>query len=219
MNRLIQTSDGSHSLISGQFGVSYHSIHGAIEESKVVFIDAGLGFKKQVNRKLKVLEIGFGTGLNTILAYQFALSNQVEIEYSTFEAYPIDLKTAQQLNYPDLLKFDNCKDILLKFHSHPKVDLELFKFKKYVQHFDQIDFRNQFDVIFFDAFAPSAQPKLWEVEMLQRMYNSLLPEGVLTTYCAQGAFKRTLKRIGFLIEALPGPKGKREITRAIKQPV
>ena len=219
MNRLIQTSDGSHSLISEQFQVSYHSIHGAIEESKVVFIDAGLAFKKQDKSKLKVLEIGFGTGLNAIMTYQFALSKQLAIEYTTFEAFPIDLETARQLNYPDLLKFEHCSEILLKFHSHSNVDLDLFKFHKYIQDFHQIDFRNEFDVIFFDAFAPSAQPTLWEAEMMQKMYDSLLPGGVLTTYCAQGAFKRTLKSIGFCIEALPGPKGKREITRAMKQSV
>ncbi|MEM1124214.1 MAG: MnmC family methyltransferase, partial [Bacteroidota bacterium] len=93
---------------------------------------------------------------------------------------------------------------------------EQFKFTKYLKRFEALDYDNQFDIIYFDAFAPNSQPELWEAEVIGAMYNALKPDGVLTTYCAKGDVKRTMKAVGFEVEKLKGPPGKREMTRATK---
>lgn len=219
MNNIITTEDGSHSLESTKFGVTYHSIHGAIQESQVVFIDAALNYQMDKKDALSILEIGFGTGLNAFMTYLEAKKRDLKIEYIGVEAYPIDALTLEQLNYAEELDAITEREALLSMHSatiQPISLLPNFSFHQKIATFESLDYKGKFDIIYYDAFAPNAQPELWEESMLVKMFDALKPGGVLTTYCAKGAFKRSLKKIGFTVEALPGPKGKREMTRAIK---
>lgn len=219
MTKIIQTKDGSNSLESPRFGAMYHSIHGAIQETQTVFIDAGFVYKAQSKKPLSILGIGFGTGLNAFMTYLEANKQQIEIQYVGVEAYPISLELAKQLNYPSILNVPKEKEHFLKLHEQQDIVIELspyFSFCKKVSQFEALTYQQQFDIIYYDAFAPSIQPELWKASLLSKMYEALKPTGILTTYCAKGIFKRTLKSIGFKVEGIPGPIGKREMTRATK---
>lgn len=217
---IFETQDGSHSVFSQKFGVSYHSKYGAVQESRHVFIEAGLFPKILGKRTLAVLEIGFGTGLNAFLTFLEAESRQLEIRYEAIEAYPLSMEQVRQLNYPAMLHAENYADQFLRMHqcqwSMPAVLSENFQFKKELQRFEDIDYEKKFDLIYFDAFAPNAQPELWEPEVLSKMYKALKKGGVLVTYCAKGVVKRRLTALGFTVEAIKGPPGKREMTRCMK---
>lgn len=219
-NTLFETQDGSHSLFSEQYGVSYHSKYGAIQETQHVFINAALRFKAVVQKEISILEIGFGTGLNAYMTLLEAAKRNLAVQYTAIEAYPISLPKASTLNYPTLLKDEKFSSHFLQMHSADWATsipiTEQFKFIKRQIKFETIDYDNQFDIIYFDAFAPNSQPELWEADILGAMYKTLKKDGVLVTYCAKGVVKRTLKAVGFQIEALKGPPGKREMTRAIK---
>ena len=220
MTKIFETADGSHSIYSEQFGVSYHSKYGAIQETQHVFIDAGLGLKAILQPKIDILDIGFGTGLNALMTCLEAQKRNLTIHYTAVEAFPISLETVQSLNYGEILKEETVNDIFLKMHEANWGETihitEHFIFTKLKSKFQKLTFQSAYDVVYFDAFAPSAQPELWETPVLKIMYDALRPTGVLTTYCAKGEVKRTMKAIGFGIERLPGPPGKREMTRATK---
>ncbi len=219
MNKLIATEDGAYTVQSAKFGVNYHSIHGAIQETNTVFIEAGLSFKAQSCSSLNILGIGFGTGLNAFMTYLEAQKMGYQIDYVGVEAYPIAMDLVEQLNYPILLDAKEKTAIFRAMHEQENCRQALatnFTFEKKIAFFEDLDYQNHFDIIYYDAFAPSAQAELWETAMLSKMFEALRPNGVLTTYCAKGAFKRCLKAIGFEVEGLPGPKGKREMTRALK---
>mgnify|MGYP002793923942 CR=1 FL=1 len=222
--RIFETQDGSHSIFSEEFGVSYHSKYGAVQETQHVFIDAALRFKAVLKKEISILEIGFGTGLNALMTYLEARKRNLNLTYTTVEAYPISLAQAKALNYNEVLKVKEQEAAIFEqLHSiswnETTVVNENFTFKKCKLLFEELHFDTQFDIIYFDAFAPNAQPKLWELPLMQKMYNALLPEGILTTYCAKGEVKRTMKAVGFEVERLKGPPGKREMTRAIKPTV
>lgn len=214
------TADGSHSIFSEQYGVSYHSKYGAVQETKHVFIDAGLRLKAILKSDIKILDIGFGTGLNALMTLLEAQKRNLKIQYTAVEAYPISLETAQQLNYHETLSDENVQSVFLKLHQSDwdtKTQVnDNFTLLKLNKRFENLQLSPQFDIVYFDAFAPSAQPELWTADILKIMYDSLLPDGILTTYCAKGDVKRALKSIGFKVEKLQGPPGKREMTRAIK---
>ncbi|MFT4645066.1 MAG: tRNA U34 5-methylaminomethyl-2-thiouridine-forming methyltransferase MnmC [Planctomycetota bacterium] len=214
------TKDGSHTLVSKEFGELYHSHNGSIQEALHIFIKHGL--EANSSKSINIFEMGFGSGLNAILSYYYSKSNKVQVNYSSIEAYPIKTEIAKQLNYNDYIKeeeFD--KDFnklhLVKWDEEIKISntFSLFKIHNTIETLD-IETLDKVDIIFYDAFAPTAQLHLWEKDVLTKMYNLLKPGGFLITYCAKGVFKRTLKEIGFTIEALPGPIGKREITRAFR---
>lgn len=219
-NKIILTNDGSHSILSEQFGVTYHSIHGAIQETQHVFINAGLDYKHQQQEDIAILEIGWGTGLNSYMTFLEAEKRNIQLDYTTIEAYPISTKQAENLNYSKSLEQAN-NDLFLSQHQlewEKKHSIsENIHFSKHQMLFQEIDFKNKFDLIYFDAFAPNAQAELWEPEFLQKMYDALKEKGILVTYCAKGSFKRALKAVGFTIESIPGPPRKREMTRAKKE--
>ncbi|MEM0991530.1 MAG: tRNA (5-methylaminomethyl-2-thiouridine)(34)-methyltransferase MnmD [Bacteroidota bacterium] len=220
-SRIFETQDGSHSIFSAQFGVSYHSKYGAVQETRHVFIDAALRFKAVLQKNIAILEIGFGTGLNAFMTYLEARKRNLNIYYTTYEAYPITEQEVQQLNYKEVLAVEKEElDIFDQLHcldwELPHVINENFNFRKHRQTFDQIHHQDTFDIIYFDAFAPNAQAELWELPMMEKMYAALKENGILVTYCAKGAVKRTMKAAGFTVERLPGPPGKREMTRAVK---
>lgn len=214
---LIVTDDGSHSIFSERYGVTYHSKYGAISESAHVFIDAGLRYKAAVQRDIAILEIGFGTGLNAFMTWLESERRNLHIRYASVEAYPLTQKEAAVFNYAMQLRVpDRHADFLRLHRATWETDHELsesFTFKKHRARLEDFIPDAGFDLIYFDAFAPQAQPELWTETIFARLYAALNPDGVLVTYCAKGDVKRTLKKVGFEVERLQGPPGKREMTR------
>ena len=221
MVELIETADGSHSLLSSKFGVTYHSRHGAVQETQHVFINAGLIPQTAFSKKLSVLEIGFGSGLNVFMTYLAAKEMGLTIDVVTYEAYPISIAESQHLNYTDVLDATADQAVFDTLHQSTWGERHqitpFFSFQKNQAAFQSIEDNNRFDIVYFDAFAPNAQPELWESPLMEKMFAALKTDGVLTTYCAKGVVKRTLKSVGFEVEAIPGPPGKREMTRAWKR--
>ena len=220
MIKLFETADGSHSLYSEEFQVSYHSKFGAIQETKHVFIEAGLRYKAVLGKELKILDIGFGAGLNAFMTLLEAEKRGLSVTYTGVEAYPVDPETVEKLNYPELTGHPDKRDIFLQLHADNWGETitynETFTGTKLRRKFQDLDFSEEFDIIYFDAFAPGAQPELWEIEILEIMHRALKKGGIFVTYCAKGDVKRALKELGFETEKLPGPPGKREMTRATK---
>lgn len=215
------TGDGSHTLFVPSLNENYHSWHGAYTESAYVFIENGLNYFHQNNHEINVFELGFGTGLNAILSYQFAIQHSCIIHYTGIELHPVPPEIIQQLNYGRLWKEETLDAIFESMHAaewnKPKQLDPRFSFTKIQQ--SMLDYElppDSFDVVYFDAFAPEKQPELWSVDLLLSLYHSLKRNGVLVTYCAKGQFKRNLKSVGFEVQTLPGPPGKREMVRAIK---
>lgn len=219
---IFETQDGSHSIYSEDHGVSYHSKYGAIQESRHVFIEAGLRHLAIGRSDIGILELGFGTGLNAYLSLLEADARKLEIYYEAVEAFPISVEQASLLNYPSQVDAPaTLAGQFMKLHTLPwEEEYSLnsyYTFRKVHSRFENYWPQPRFDVVFFDAFAPNAQPELWEETILEKMYEALLPGGVLVTYCAKGVVKRRLRSVGFDVEALPGPPGKREMTRGIKR--
>lgn len=219
-SNLVITEDGSTSIFIPELDEHYHSVHGALQESMHVFTGAGL--KNRINQtdSVDILEIGFGTGLNALLTCIMADENKCKVNYTAIEKYPLSKVLISELNYCSLIDTTNCLQQFNFIHTcdwEEKVEISnYFKLKKYKSDIADIVFIQQFDIIYFDAFAPSAQPELWTETIFNSMFKALKDGGVLVTYCAKGVVKRTMRQSGFIVEALPGPKGKREMTRAIK---
>lgn len=217
---LITTADGSHSLLSQQFNVAYHSHHGAIQESNHVFIDAGLLFQLKANQPLVILELGLGTGLNALMTFLKVASLDVSVQYTALEKFPISWDLAQQCNYLSLLDGEDSGTIFQKIHQSSFSEWQMlgptFQFRKLQTDATSFQSPDLFTLIYYDAFAPESQPELWTEDIFRNMYAMLTKGGVLVTYCAKGVVKRALKAVGFTIESIPGPPGKREMTRARK---
>ena len=215
---LIVTDDGSHSLYSERYGVTYHSKYGAITESAHVFIDAGLRYKAAVQRGIALLEIGFGTGLNAFMTWLEAEKRNLCVRYTTIEAYPLTLKEASAFNFAAQLRVPERHADFLRLHRFSWEEThtlsEHFTFTKHRVRLEDFNPGNaNCDLIYFDAFAPQAQPELWTEAIFTRLREALNPEGILVTYCAKGDVKRAMKKAGFEVERLQGPPGKREMTR------
>lgn len=218
---LTATQDGSTTAFSTIFEEHYHSIFGAIQESEHVFIEAGLLPLLRVSSGLRVLEIGLGTGLNALLTSLEAEKMHVPVFYCGLEKYPFPVELVGELNYPEQVPEREIASAVLKaIHESPwKEEHRLspfFRFKKELLDFNDFSAQEVYDLVYYDAFAPNAQPELWTADLFLAMFNALKPGGVLVTYCAKGVVKRTLKAVGFLVESLPGPPRKREMTRAVK---
>jgi tRNA U34 5-methylaminomethyl-2-thiouridine-forming methyltransferase MnmC len=217
---IVNTKDGSKSIFSKVFDTSFHSWYGAVTENKYFFIENGLVYKHmQGLETIKVLEIGFGTGLNAILSGVYALDNNVEVIYSAIDKYEIPRELLNELNYisffdakfGDLIKnINNVQyDTAIKIH-------EKFTLIKSLSSLRDTTFRQNYDLIYFDAFSPRQVPYMWTLEVFKQMYLALNPGGVLVTPCTQSQFRRDLKEAGFEVEILPEAHGKREMTRGIK---
>ena len=220
-NRLILSEDGTHTLSSEKYGVTYHSIYGSLNESITVFLSAGLQYHLLRGKtEISVFEMGLGTGLNALLTMVEADRNGTQVDYHAIELYPIDIHTAEQLNYIDHLGLSEYANQYREIHiSEADAKCTItphFNFTKYFDDIISIEIKDSFDVIYYDAFAPTAQEELWTPALMAKLYRHTNPGGVLVTYCAKGSFKRALKSAGYEVEALPGPPGKREMTRAIK---
>jgi tRNA U34 5-methylaminomethyl-2-thiouridine-forming methyltransferase MnmC len=217
----LMTDDQSHTFYSERFNATYHSTHGAVSESRHVFIQHGLKYVQQQlhTENISVLEIGFGTGLNAFLTYLHAHEQQLKINYHTLEAYPVNAYEACKLNYARELS-DNDKAVFDQLHLQPWNDTQqisdFFSFTKHLGIAEDFVIQHKFDIIYFDAFSPSEQPELWTEAIFKNMFDLLKNNGVLVSYCAQGQMKRNMKAAGFKVKALPGFGIKREMTRAEK---
>ncbi len=217
---LITTADGSHSLVSEQFKVAYHSHYGAIQETNHVFIEAGMLFQLERKQPLKILELGLGTGLNALVTYLQAVELNIPVSYTSLEQFPISWDLVQQCNFLEQLEAPTAQSTFQKIHCGAfeewhSIDA-YFRFRKIQKDATSFSSKDRFTLIYYDAFAPESQPELWTEEIFKNMYELLTDEGVLVTYCAKGVVKRALKAVGFTIESIPGPPGKREMTRAIR---
>jgi len=215
---IIITSDGSTSIHIPEWNEQYHSKHGAIQEAYHVFIKMGLNLFQ--NQKINILEIGFGTGLNSFITFIEALRLNLNVDYTGVEAYPISDEELQQLNYISELKAAEFTAIFENMHSNPWEKKYLlsddFSLEKRQQNFKNIVDKDTFDLIYFDAFGARVQPELWTVTIFQKMFDALKEGGVLVTYAAKGSVRRAMIEVGFEVEKLPGPPGKREMLRAKK---
>ena len=216
---IFQTLDGSTTIHLPEWNESYHSKHGAIQEAYHVFISNGLSLFQ--NKPISILEIGFGTGLNTFITFLEASKTTQIIDYVGVEAYPVSPEEVLQMNYVSELNALQHKAIFEKMHDskwEEKIQIsENFTLTKRNQFFKDITDKNAFDLIYFDAFGYRVQPELWSTEIFKIMYDSLNSEGILVTYAARGVVKRSMIEVGFTVEKLPGPPGKREMFRATKR--
>ncbi len=216
------TSDGSTSIHLPDWDEQYHSKHGAIQEAKHVFIKAGLHKYLENNvHQLSILEIGFGTGLNAFITYLETKNKTISISYVGAEAYPISEDELKSLNYVSELNATAYEDDFKLMHSIPweknhKIS-DSFSLLKRKQFFEDIEDNACFDLIYFDAFGAKNQPELWTESIFKKMYTALNQGGVLTTYSAKGSVRRAMQAVGFTVERLEGPPGKREMLRAIKE--
>ena len=216
---IITTSDGSKTIRIADWNEQYHSVHGAIQEAYHVFIKNGLTLFR--DRDLSILEIGFGTGLNAFITLLESQKYGLDIKYRGIEAYPIAEGEWGQLDYPADLDAVDRGSFFLKMHQAPwerpyaiTDNFQLWKQKK--------DFRNisdmaEYDLIYFDAFGSRVQPELWTESIFNTMYQALRPGGILVTYAAKGTVRRAMQTVGLKVERLPGPPGKREMLRAVKE--
>jgi len=220
--KIITTEDGSSTIHLEEWNEHYHSTHGAIQEANHVYIKTGLHYVQHTFNpaQIQLLEIGFGTGLNAFMTYLEAEKNNFNINYQGVEAYPVSPEEIAQLNYISALKAEHKATIFDKMHvcewGKEMVLSENFTLIKRQQFFDQITDQKQFNLIYFDAFGARVQPELWTVAIFEKMYKALQKNGVLVTYAAKGSVRRAMQEVGFTVERLPGPPGKREMLRATK---
>ena len=217
--KIITTSDGSTTIHLVEWDEHYHSRHGAIREAYHVFIDKGLSACK--NESLHILEIGFGTGLNALITLLEAERRQLKVSYTGIDAFPVPDKEIPLLNYIDMLDAQQHTDHFNKMHScswesHHRLT-DYFTLLKRQLDFLQVDGDNCYDLIYFDAFGARVQPELWTEQIFGKMFKALKTPGILVTYAAKGSVRRAMQAVGFTVERLPGPPGKREMLRAVKQ--
>jgi len=218
--KIITTADGSKTIYIVEWNEQYHSVHGAIQEAKHVFIKHGLYeiIQNELN-EISILEIGFGTGLNAYMTCLEAEKLKVDIDYVGVEAYPISSEEVSALNYAELLSKEK-DSVFKKFHEvswEEKHRLKsYFSLTKRKQFFKDIQDINQYNLIYFDAFAPKVQPELWTEHIFKIMFKVLKSKGILVTYSAKGSVRRTMQNAGFSVERLEGPPGKREMLRGMK---
>ena len=220
--KIIETADGSHSVEVPGMQVTYHSKYGAIQESLHVFIEAGLreSVSTEPQDHLQILEIGFGTGLNALLTIIESEKTHERISYTAIEPFPLINAEFRQLNYCMQLQKPFLQPVFEKLHSC-EWQKEIQITPGFMLHKTMVDLFNFssnqfFNLIYYDAFAPAAQPELWTKEIFEKLFNRTASNGILVTYCSKGDVRRAMQEAGFNVEKIPGPKGKREMLRARK---
>jgi tRNA U34 5-methylaminomethyl-2-thiouridine-forming methyltransferase MnmC len=215
MEKLRITDDGSATLYSSEFDQYYHSVRGAKSETQRVYIELGLWAKMQEKSEINILEIGFGTGLNAVMTALEAQENGLKVQFTSLEPYPISQEDAQLLNYEGELN----TNLLAQIHQanweemvEINANFHLLKIKTTIQNFST---EQLFDVIYFDAFAPSSQPELWTEEIFRKIGSMTHKGGFLTTYCSKTIIRKALQSAGFKVEKHVGMWGKREVVRAV----
>jgi tRNA U34 5-methylaminomethyl-2-thiouridine-forming methyltransferase MnmC len=222
--KIITTGDGSKTIQIEEWNEQYHSIHGALQEAVHVFIKTGLQYchsrgREESLKNISILEIGFGTGLNTLLTAIEAEKLKLKIDYVGVEAYPVSKEELLQLNYTQIIPKIS-KNLVEDIHNSKWEKYEsispYFSIQKRKQFFNDITDKEAFDLIYFDAFGARVQPELWTEDIFKIMFQALKKNGVLVTYSAKGSVRRAMQTVGFTVERLPGPPGKREMLRATK---
>jgi len=221
MIKLVVTADGSSTLFVEELNEHYHSTFGAIQESRHIFIEAGYKYQQKILKQIKILEIGFGTGLNALLSLDESMKNEVQTDYCGIEPHPVKSEFIAALNYGRILKSELLSTQFIQIHDavwNCKIKLTPnFVLEKMHYTIENVELPLQyFNLVYFDAFGPDVQSEIWTEEIFKKIYNSMMPNGVLVTYSVKGIVKRALKSAGFNIEKLPGPIGKREFLRALK---
>lgn len=219
---IIITADGSKTIQFPELKEQYHSVHGAINEANHVFIKNGFHYLQErflIKKPVKVLEMGFGTGLNAFLTLLESKKSKIKVNYVGVEAYPITISEMSQLNYANLVNA-NAQDVFEKMHDIPwEQSVKItpnFTLQKRKRFFNQIEDRRIFDLIYFDAFGARVQPESWTIAIFSKMFKAIKDQGVLVTYSAKGSVRRAMHKVGFKVERLHGPPGKREMLRATK---
>lgn len=217
----LQTGDGSHSLFVPSLNETYHSRHGALQESRHVFIEMGLRRVAAAHSsKIRILEIGFGTGLNALLTALETENASLQVEYWSIEAYPLATIDLDGLNYAALIGTENAEATWDAIHSATWGEMTAihsnFSLHKIHGRLETTELPGQVDLIYFDAFAPEKQPELWTTEIFQMMHDHLASGGLLTTYCAKGVVRRTMEAVGLKVSRVKGPPGKREMILAMR---
>lgn len=216
--KLIITGDGSHTLYVPGMDEHYHSHFGAITESLHIFINAGLA--NLGPGPVTILEVGFGTGLNALLTAIHAERNKIAVSYTSLEKYPLDPSLVSKLNY-GTISGEGRQDLFSAIHDAPWNSssriTEWFTLEKRVSDLTTEAPAGSYDLIYFDAFGPDKQPEMWTEEVLSKIAAVTHPGSVFVTYSAKGTLKRILRSLGFEVALLPGPPGKRVITRAVKR--
>jgi tRNA U34 5-methylaminomethyl-2-thiouridine-forming methyltransferase MnmC len=214
--RIQTTSDQSSTVFSETFQETYHSVHGAVTESRHVFLHAGFDKVASSKKAISIFEMGFGTGLNALLTLLETEKRNITVEYHSLELYPLETSISQNLQFPEL----NSPLLLEKLHHSvwetPTRITPQFTLQKTKADLLNYTFDRAYDLVYFDAFSPATQPHLWTQKIFDKIYRALNNEAILTTYCAKGEVRRSLQRAGFAVEQIPGPPGKREMLRATK---
>jgi tRNA U34 5-methylaminomethyl-2-thiouridine-forming methyltransferase MnmC len=214
---LIVTVDGSTTVSIPSQAVTYRSRHGALQESRHVFIEAGLLFawaKHADHLPLNVFELGFGTGLNALLTAQEALRASRPVNYTTIEPYPLEPSMISALNYDDP---DGQFSLLHDCSYEQVVSVNpYFNFIKHQVTLAEFETTTRFDLVYFDAFGPVTHPAMWSAESFRKMFCYMNIGSVLTTYCSKSVVRHTMKDAGFIVTKIQGPRGKREMVRAIR---
>lgn len=216
--KIITTGDGSTTIHIVEWDEQYHSKHGAIQEAYHVFIKNGLSLFSDQN--IAILEIGFGTGLNAFITFLEGSKKELVIDYHGVEAFPVSAEEIQQLNYVKKLRAESFSKDFELMHECPWEEnfciSKKFHLHKQQKEFQDINDEKLFDLIYFDAFGARVQPELWTEAIFEKMFMALKSEGILVTYAAKGSVRRAMQTVGFTVERLPGPPGKREMLRATK---
>ena len=227
--QIIRTADGSDTLFRPDLNQHYHSTYGAVQESQHIFIENGFlyaieyfhpGFRDKI-AELRILEVGFGTGLNALLTQTEAEKHGLKVYYTAIEAFPLEENYWRALNYPCLSGSVDYSKFFAKLHLatwNKEVEISPhFILKKIYGNLEgYAPGPGLFDLIYFDAFGPDAQPELWTEQVFRYLWNGLSPGGILVTYSVKGTVVRALHSSGFIIEKLPGPPGKRHVLRAVR---
>lgn len=220
--KIIKTDDGSVTIHLPEWNEQYHSRHGAIQEARHVFLKMGLYhfLETYITKELSILEIGFGTGLNAFLTLLESERLNIHINYTGVEAYPVPPEEVKLLNYPEASQAEEKKDLFLRLHEieweKSSSISDSFSLMKMEKKFSEIEENSLYDLIYFDAFGARVQPELWTEEIFNIMFKALKQNGVLVTYAAKGSVRRAMIASGFKVQKLPGPPGKREMLRAVK---
>jgi tRNA U34 5-methylaminomethyl-2-thiouridine-forming methyltransferase MnmC len=218
---LIETADGSHTLKLKGIDEQYHSIKGALQESNHVFLQNGFKALTSSSDSVKILEIGSGTGLNALITAREAIINQRQIIfYDAIEPYPVAFELLHKLNYPKLFEENWIKTVFQQIHSAGAdtfLEVEKHFFIRNIrQKIEEANIGNDYDLVYFDAFGPDTQPELWTQQIFDLIASKMKPNAILVTYCVKGSVRRAMKSAGFDVQKLPGPPGKREISRATR---
>lgn len=221
MNILTKTADGSNTLFNETIGEHYHSAHGALQESKHVFIAAGLEFAMEKNpgQEIKILEVGFGTGLNFILSFAHCEENNIKLSYTGIEAFPLTGDVLEQTGYNEYVPIEVWNNFIENYDGPIISSQKLSSHCELtIAHTTLTDFASDelFDVVYYDAFSVQHQPEMWTDEMIAHACSFIKPNGIFVSYAITGNLKRAVKACGFTIQKLPGAPGKREMLRAVK---